>query len=384
MLGGGSFQIGHHEPEKAAAKPAAAAAPAATTTPGNSSYFPFFEKFNCLTPFIVVAEPVVEKVKRDISGRVAIVVAGQYETEALSAAIVKALYCAGVSSVTVSKVDQLNALPYAAQNVSKSVDVVIAAAFIADDKGVSGALTSSLLQLGLAGRTPIIPALSCHESLLEAKALLSTEAEAWAEAAVNILDLKHDGNLEAVPAAAPEIKEKPVLTPEVNSAETLIEIFRESLKTKGARGIVGIGRKFRIVDDNKNGQIELGEFTKATHEHALGWSPDQIKTVFNAFDSDRSGGISYEEFLICVRGPMNERRKNIVLQAFQVSLCLILFYCTSLIIILLFFLFSKQILDTDKSGIVELDDIQGKYDASKHPDVIAGKRSADSVLRFVD
>jgi 6,7-dimethyl-8-ribityllumazine synthase len=261
----------------------------------------------------------VEKVKRDISGRVAIVVAGQYETEALSAAIVKALYCAGVSSVTVSKVDQLNALPYAAQNVSKSVDVVIAAAFIADDKGVSGALTSSLLQLGLAGRTPIIPALSCHESLLEAKALLSTEAEAWADAAVNILDLKHDGNLEAVPAAAPEIKEKPVLTPEVNSAETLIEIFRESLKTKGARGIVGIGRKFRIVDDNKNGQIELGEFTKATHEHALGWSPDQIKTVFNAFDSDRSGGISYEEFLICVRGPMNERRKNIVLQAFQVS-----------------------------------------------------------------
>jgi hypothetical protein len=40
-------------------------------------------------------------------------------------------------------------------------------------------------------------------------------------------------------------------------------------------------------------------------------------------------------------------------------------------------------LDTDKSGIVELNDIQGKYDASKHPDVIAGKRSADSVLRFV-
>jgi hypothetical protein len=46
MLGGGSFQIGHHEPEKAAAKPAAAAAPAATTAPGNSSHFPFFEKFN--------------------------------------------------------------------------------------------------------------------------------------------------------------------------------------------------------------------------------------------------------------------------------------------------------------------------------------------------
>jgi len=123
---------------------------------------------------------------------------------------------------------------------------------------------------------------------------------------------------------------------------------------------VGIGRKFRIVDDNGNGQIELSEFTKAIHEHALGWTPDQIKTVFNHFDTDRSGGISYEEFLVEVRGPMNERRKNIVLQAFQ-------------------------ILDTDKSGNVELNDLQGKYDASKHPDVIAGKRSADSVLlEFLD
>lgn len=42
-------------------------------------------------------------------------------------------------------------------------------------------------------------------------------------------------------------------------------------------------------------------------------------------------------------------------------------------------------MDADKSGIIELNDIQAKYDASKHPDVIARKRTADEVLReFLD
>ncbi len=43
--------------------------------------------------------------------------------------------------------------------------------------------------------------------------------------------------------------------------------------------------------------------------------------------------------------------------------------------------FVVQILDADKSGVVEINDIKAKYDASKHPDVIAHKRTADDVLR---
>jgi calcyphosin len=57
---------------------------------------------------------------------------------------------------------------------------------------------------------------------------------------------------------------------------------------------------------------------------------------------------------------MNERRRQLVNQAFNV-------------------------LDKDGSGTVEPDDIIGTYDASKHPDVLAGKRSADEILReFLD
>ena len=44
-----------------------------------------------------------------------------------------------------------------------------------------------------------------------------------------------------------------------------------------------------------------------------------------------------------------------------------------------------QILDSDNNGLIEPADIVRKYDASKHPDVIAGKKSANDVLReFLD
>lgn len=41
----------------------------------------------------------------------------------------------------------------------------------------------------------------------------------------------------------------------------------------------------------------------------------------------------------------------------------------------------EQILDADKSGVIELNDIQARYDASKHPDVITGRRTKDEILR---
>ena len=37
-------------------------------------------------------------------------------------------------------------------------------------------------------------------------------------------------------------------------------------------------------------------------------------------------------------------------------------------------------LDKDGSGLIDLKDIKGVYDASKHPDVKAGKKSEDEIL----
>lgn len=48
-------------------------------------------------------------------------------------------------------------------------------------------------------------------------------------------------------------------------------------------------------------------------------------------------------------------------------------------------LMAFAILDKDHSGIIEFTDIVGVYDASKHPDVITGKRSQSDILKeFLD
>ena len=43
----------------------------------------------------------------------------------------------------------------------------------------------------------------------------------------------------------------------------LVERFREKLKARGSRGIVGLGRQFKIMDDNGSGTLDPYEFNKA-------------------------------------------------------------------------------------------------------------------------
>ena len=81
----------------------------------------------------------------------------------------------------------------------------------------------------------------------------------------------------------------------------------------------------------------------------------EILALFNLFDRNRDGTVDYDEFIRTLRGPMNNFRKKLVLQAFGK-------------------------LDKDGSGFIEMNDIRGVYNASRHPDVIQGKRTEDEIL----
>ena len=130
--------------------------------------------------------------------------------------------------------------------------------------------------------------------------------------------------------------------------------LKETLKQHGARGIVGLSRKFKIADDDGSGSLSFEEFDKVIKEHRLGWTSATVRQVFTYFDSDNSGTITYDEFLLGVRGQLNDRRKDMVALAFEV-------------------------LDKDKSGAVDLSEIMNVYDASKHPDVVSGKKKPGEV-----
>ncbi len=130
----------------------------------------------------------------------------------------------------------------------------------------------------------------------------------------------------------------------------MMALFRDKIKARGARGILGLQRIFKIMDDDNSRTLSLVEFTKACRDFKVGISDEYIPTIFNAFDINHDGTLSVDEFILAVRGELNETRKAVVTQAFKK-------------------------LDADGSGLLTLLDIRGLYRADRHPDVIQGKRT---------
>jgi Ca2+-binding EF-hand superfamily protein len=55
------------------------------------------------------------------------------------------------------------------------------------------------------------------------------------------------------------------------------------------------------MDDDGNKALNLYEFEKGMHDMGLGLRAHEIQTLFTYFDSDKSGSIDYNEFLVGVR-----------------------------------------------------------------------------------
>jgi Ca2+-binding EF-hand superfamily protein len=66
--------------------------------------------------------------------------------------------------------------------------------------------------------------------------------------------------------------------------------------------------------------------------------------LFDVFDTNRDGTLNIDEFLMAIRGELNDFRTSLVEKAFRK-------------------------IDKDSSGFIEIDDIKDLYNASKHPDV---------------
>jgi Ca2+-binding EF-hand superfamily protein len=118
----------------------------------------------------------------------------------------------------------------------------------------------------------------------------------------------------------------------------LMETFRKKLAARGSRGIMGLGRQFKIADDNQSGGLDIDEFKKCVHDFRIGLKPSDSERLFKIFDRDNGGSIDYEEFLRGVRGEMNEFRKGFTQKAFK-------------------------IMDKDNSGTIDINDIRQRYNA---------------------
>jgi hypothetical protein len=82
----------------------------------------------------------------------------------------------------------------------------------------------------------------------------------------------------------------------------IISKLKTELKARGAgTGFIGLQRKFRIMDDDGDGALSLGEFKKAMNEMNMNLQENELRMLFAQFDQDNSGKISFEEFVQGVR-----------------------------------------------------------------------------------
>ena len=130
--------------------------------------------------------------------------------------------------------------------------------------------------------------------------------------------------------------------------------FINEIRNLGTTSLINLLKLFKLNDENNSRELDLYAFNKALHEFETELSDDEITSVFNYFDKEKTGFINYVNFINAVRGPMNQKRIDIVKEAF-----------------------SK--LDIDKSGQVEISEIKLQYNAKNDKEVKSGNKTEEEV-----
>ena len=136
--------------------------------------------------------------------------------------------------------------------------------------------------------------------------------------------------------------------------EILVKV-KDQLQKRGARTIRGIGRVFRIFDDDGNRKIDQEEFYWGLKDMGVDVTKREAAILLDSFDLDQDGSVNFDEFLVGIRGQPNEVRQKWIHRAFQKF-------------------------DKDGNGTITSADLKGVYNCSMHPKVVSGEKTEDDVF----
>uniref|UniRef100_A0A7S3PJB3 EF-hand domain-containing protein n=1 Tax=Aplanochytrium stocchinoi TaxID=215587 RepID=A0A7S3PJB3_9STRA len=168
---------------------------------------------------------------------------------------------------------------------------------------------------------------------------------------------------EAVPGSSQfdiisdSLKQKPSKTSLRRSEPPIVgRMLKKVLARGGSNGIQTLGRVLRIMDDSGDKCLNRYELKNGLKDYGVEFSEEEINDMFDYLDKDQSGKVSFDEFLVGLRGPISKRRKDLILSAFRK-------------------------LDRNKDGFVTIEDLEMTYDPSHIPEVKSGKLTKAEGLR---
>lgn len=72
------------------------------------------------------------------------------------------------------------------------------------------------------------------------------------------------------------------------------------------------------MDKDRSGQLSMQEMYRAMKDYRVSNDEREVRAIFNFFDIDLNGQLSYDEFLRAIVGEMNDDRKEVCIRAFNV------------------------------------------------------------------
>ncbi|VUZ43423.1 unnamed protein product [Hymenolepis diminuta] len=141
----------------------------------------------------------------------------------------------------------------------------------------------------------------------------------------------------------------------IQSSTDPVEKLRLNCLARGGSGILGLGRQFRIIDDNGDKKLDMREFTKGCQDFGIDLTKEEIREVFEHLDKDGSGHIDFDEFLEALRPPMPKCRLELINQAFNK-------------------------MDRTRDGYITAEDLKGVYNCKFHPKYRNGEWTEEQVF----
>jgi len=130
------------------------------------------------------------------------------------------------------------------------------------------------------------------------------------------------------------------------------------LERAGPDGFVGLQRAFRIMDKSRDQKLSKDEVQQGLQRLRVQVSPAELDTVWNYCNRDKTTPeVTVGELCRMVRGPITAKaRLDILFEAFTR-------------------------LDKSGDGVIALAELAPRYDCSRHPDVLAGRKTKDEVVQ---